>query len=179
MFGKHHVNVIWGVILACILILGIAWFVWLRNPSPVKRNAPLNTDSTSYKHVQAETNNLNTERQYDQSASVWISYAGTTTSTNNEAQGYLNAAAAYMSAAQFNQAIAMCNKAEALKGVTFDESEIAANAYTAIGNDSKAIYYYQQAIALSPKNLIDTPGNIADFKQAIQQLQAQQAQAKS
>jgi tetratricopeptide (TPR) repeat protein len=158
-----------------MLIVGasIGGFLSARMP-PAQYDTSTYNGNASYTNTLIASNILSSDKHYDKAAALWISYATKASIHSNQSQGYLNAAAQYITDGQFSQAIDMCKKSEAAEGVTFDESEVAANAYMALGNNQMAIYYYQQAIRLNPKTGDDYAGDNSDFEAAIKQLQSQQ-----
>ena len=157
-------------VVLVIVVGGFGWWLIAHNHKPA-----LTTDTTAdnltYNTLINEQNLLSANANYDQAASDWIAYAATTPSKAHKESAYINAADLYMSNSQYTQAVNLCKKYEALAGVTFEEAELAARAYTALGNKQEAIHYYQEAIRLLPASLSNPAAEKASFQGAIQELQ--------
>jgi tetratricopeptide (TPR) repeat protein len=160
------------VALCCMIVLAVSAFLWFTYSPTAKQATPVNADDKIYANMQTSSKLLSASQHYDQAASDWISYAAMTPSKTHEANAFLNAAALYMSNAQYSKAVTMCQKAQAINGITFNEADEAANAYMLLGNKPEAIYYYRQTIKLMPADISDREAEIMSFEQAIQELQA-------
>lgn len=167
--GLSKRTVLSVAVLLLVIIVGASGFAWWHDHN---RKIVPKADTQEYNTLLDEQNVLSADSEYGQAANLWVSYATTTPSRAHKESAFLNAAALYMSDQQYNQVVGMCKKAESVDGVTYQESEIAANAYMSLGDKQDAIHYYQEAIRLIPASSSDRVADQASFKSIIQELQA-------
>lgn len=166
---SHGRQVLVVVCLLLLLVAGISVRVWRQHATA--QNSLAEADNRQFKSVESLVAVDEANNQYGKVASVWASYATTTSNKTHKESALLDAAAAYISNGQYAQAVNMCKMAEAVDGVTFEEAEVAATAYSALGDKQNAIHYYHEAISLMPASLSDGPAEKVVFKKAIQELQ--------
>jgi len=113
----------------------------------------------------------NESKNFKGAANLWMTYGDSTSNQDHKAAAYINAASQYVAGRQFADATLACRRAEAVNGITFKEAEVAATAYSALGDKPNAIKYYNEAIRLFPATIADRSATIASFHKAIQELQ--------
>lgn len=128
-------------------------------------------DNRKFNTTAELANQRNSLNDFSGAAALWINYAATTPSKNHKNAAHIRAAGQYVAGRQFQQAIEQCKQAEGVSGVTFEEAEVAATAYSAMGDKQNAIKYYNDAIRLFPNSIVDRGATIASFRRAVQQLQ--------
>jgi tetratricopeptide (TPR) repeat protein len=161
-----------GILLVLIGVISIGlWRHYVTDRNSVA-SAAANADNKQFQNLESITAQEQVLGHDDQAANLWISYSTTTPSKTHKETALLDAAALYMSNGQYSKAISMCKKSETVDGVTFDEAELAANAYFDLKDNQAAIHYYQEAIRLIPPTLADGAAEKTSFQQAIKELRA-------
>ena len=156
--------IIGGLALALVVIGGGFWAYTLYEN---------NLASQQFAQTKAATEQLESTNKFAKAADQWMALAQSIHGNTYRGRAWKNAAADYMTAGNFKAALSSYHSAMAITGVTIDEAEGAAIASAQLGQKSQAIGYYQQAIALIPKNLTGAQFQKAILEQAISRLQDQ------
>jgi tetratricopeptide (TPR) repeat protein len=163
---QYRAKLVITVTILVLLVIAISLFLKIYITTEHK-----NVAYQQFSALQSTSSQLSSKRQYDQAARLWIAYVPKAPTKMIANTAYVNAAALYVSNAQYVLAITMCNKAEALDGVTLDEASAAATAYQMLGNKTKAINNYETEKRLLPPNAFNRNVEIVEINQAITELQ--------
>lgn len=112
-----------------------------------------------YNSLKISEKTVRANGQYSNAADAWIAFASQKSTDNSyRAKALQNAAMLYLSGGDMKRAIDAFKKAASVTGLTYIEAMGIATAAQRNGDKVTAIYYFQQALRLMPRDMTNYNG---------------------